>query len=123
MTFITRTEGIRRSVEFLNGEQAEKATQLVVLVHARSVVAALEAEQRERKWLREVFERFLELCPCDPNPSTTDGPQQECPVHGDGTTFVAEVRALRRLADTVRGGDRYAIAHAQLALDVLDGRS
>jgi hypothetical protein len=35
------------------------------------------------------------LCPCDPNPSTTDGPQRECPLHGDGITFVGEYRALQ----------------------------
>jgi len=35
------------------------------------------------------------LCPCDYNPETTDGPQQDCPLHGDGITFVGQHRALQ----------------------------
>ncbi len=42
------------------------------------------------------------LCPCDPNPATTGGPQQDCPLHGDGVTFVDHVQRLENLAMAAR---------------------
>jgi hypothetical protein len=37
------------------------------------------------------------LCPCITSGPDVDGPAQECPVHGDGETFVAEVQRLRQV--------------------------
>lgn len=42
----------------------------------------------------DVLNRLRPLCPCDMNPETTDGPSQECPIDGDGITFVNYVREL-----------------------------
>lgn len=49
-------------------------------------------EIRGKLWL----ERSLApLCPCSQDPSSASyGPQQECPLHGDGRTFVERVRHL-----------------------------
>lgn len=46
-----------------------------------------------------VIHGLARLCPCDTGPDT-DGPQQECPVHGDGQAFVG----LCRWRDAVVGG-------------------
>lgn len=62
----------------------------------------IEADEQS---FRAMLHGLMPLCPCDLNPETTDGPQQECPLHGDGTTFVAVVRALeavRRRAGEAR---------------------
>lgn len=40
----------------------------------------LEATRRTLIVLREAL---APMCPCDPNPETTDGAQPECPLHGD----------------------------------------
>lgn len=68
----------------------------------------IRAEYAERRL--QALHRALEpLCPCDLNTSTTDGPQQECPLHGDGVTFVEWVTemqnelALRRASVTTGG--------------------
>lgn len=38
------------------------------------------------------------LCPCDPNPETTDGPQRDCPIHGEQPDAVDAIAdALRTL--------------------------
>lgn len=54
---------------------------------------ALAAEEDTAR----LHQQLAPLCPCDPNPETTDGPQRECPLHGDGVTFVAHVRLLEAL--------------------------
>lgn len=55
----------------------------------------------------DALNRLSPLCPCDPNPETSDGPQQECPVDGDGVTFVEEVR---RLESVERAAQEYALS-------------
>lgn len=45
--------------------------------------------------LQQLTKNLSPLCPCSTDPSYIDGPQQECPIHGDGDTFVAEVQQLR----------------------------
>lgn len=53
--------------------------------------------QKLRGELARLERELLPLCPCAaPNPSSTDGPERDCPIHGDGTTFVGQVRALRQ---------------------------
>lgn len=49
------------------------------------------------KQYAEICKGLAPLCPCDYNPATTDGPQQECPLHGDYTTFVADVQIRERI--------------------------
>lgn len=46
------------------------------------------------RYARGVLDQLKPLCPCHRgNPEEDeDGPQQECPIHGDGTTFVALCR-------------------------------
>lgn len=46
----------------------------------------------------QVVETLAPLCPCSLGPDT-EGPEQECPIHGDGQTFVA----LCRWRDAVVG--------------------
>lgn len=56
------------------------------------------------------YERMLgAFCPCDLNGSTTDGPQQDCPIHGDGDTFARWISDLQnevavRRASVTTGG-------------------
>jgi hypothetical protein len=49
----------------------------------------------------QVVDYLAPLCPCDLNPATTDGPQQECPIHGDGAAFVAMCRWRDAVVATV----------------------
>lgn len=46
---------------------------------------------------RRLTEVLGPLCPCGPSSPDTQGPLQECPLHGDGTTFVAWVNWLEHL--------------------------
>jgi hypothetical protein len=55
------------------------------------------------------------LCPCDSNPSTSDGPQQECPIHGDGASFVGYVQALERAAIDAYGDKALRIIWAEVS--------
>lgn len=55
------------------------------------------------------------LCPCDSNPSTSDGPQQECPLHGDGTTFVRYVQALEAAARVAYGDNALRIVWEEVS--------
>lgn len=84
--------------------------------------ARLEAEadriDRERAYyadqLMAVTTGLAPLCACEScdcgrtGYCTDDGPcredirDQACPIHGDGATFVAEVRALRAVVERVR---------------------
>jgi len=52
----------------------------------------------------QVLDQLAALCPCSLDPEA-DGPQQDCPIHGDGQSFVD----LCRWRDRVVGG-----AHALL---------
>jgi hypothetical protein len=47
----------------------------------------------------DALNRLRPLCSCDLNPETTDGPSQECPIDGDGITFVDYVRRLERVGE------------------------
>lgn len=40
------------------------------------------------------------LCPC---PDAEGGPEQDCPLHGDGRTFVLDHRRLQNIAAAARG--------------------
>lgn len=53
------------------------------------------AEYAERS-LAEVSKGLAPLCPCV-SLAMHDGPQQECPLHGDYVTFVAHVQHLERV--------------------------
>lgn len=61
-----------------------------------SLIDSLRGELRQ---LRSMERGLMPLCPCITDPSMSDGPQQECPVHGDGDTFVSEVKGLRSVLD------------------------
>ena len=68
----------------------------------------VRAEYAERR-LTELNRSLDPLCPCDVNPETTRGPEQECPLHGDGVSFVQQVRYERaelaqRRASVTTGG-------------------
>lgn len=54
---------------------------------------------------QQVVDQLAPLCPCNTGPDT-DGPEQDCPIHGDGRSFVD----LCRWRDMIVGG-----AHALLA--------
>lgn len=58
----------------------------------RDVAAAKEAD----------FARLAPLCPCQHNGASLD-PEQDCPIHGDGDTFVDYVRKLEALMHAARG--------------------
>lgn len=55
--------------------------------------ARAEAAERDTAGLHQ---RLSPLCPC------VDAPMQECPLHGDGETFVAYVQNLEALASRAR---------------------
>lgn len=55
------------------------------------------ADHAERR-LTDLNRALDPLCPCSTDPNSTSfGPLQECPVHGDGTTFVEYVQRLERV--------------------------
>ena len=41
----------------------------------------------------ELYTTLKPLCPCNPDPEAPEEPG--CPLHGDGTTFAEEVKAMR----------------------------
>lgn len=43
------------------------------------------------------------LCPCDDELSDPGDAHPDCPIHGDGETFVDQVRKLRAVAVAARG--------------------
>lgn len=53
----------------------------------------------------DTLNRLSPLCPCDMNPETSEGPLQECPIDGDGVTFVRYVRELEAGAGQTGDGD------------------
>jgi len=77
----------------VGGETDTRDLWLVMREYDRRGEAFRTMENRldfaERR-LKELDTALSPLCLCDPNPETTDGPQRECPLHGDGATFVAE---------------------------------
>lgn len=85
-------------------------------------------KQRRIKWisdeyaattLRMLTKGLEPLCPCPVGPEAE--PQQECPLHGDQETFVAEVRELRAIAQRVRSfaADRGDAAEGRWARAIL----
>jgi hypothetical protein len=47
----------------------------------------------------KVVAQFDLLCPCDPNPETTEGPLRECPIHGQWPDSVVAIAQAVRIAD------------------------
>lgn len=62
-------------------------------------ISSAQANYIQNRLIRldQLLSMLNQLCPCDTNPATTDGPMQECPIHGDGTTFVSDVRWLEHI--------------------------
>jgi hypothetical protein len=50
----------------------------------------------------KVVHQLARLCPCDPNPETTDGPQRDCPIHGEMPDAVIAIADAIRAVDRVR---------------------
>lgn len=69
------------------------------------------------------------LCSCITHGPDIEGPARDCPIHGDGVAFAAEVQALRALAVAARAwaeptnqDDDGQLTDGLLnALDALDG--
>jgi hypothetical protein len=81
---------------------AEQRARVADLRHVRTMLYT-------GRGCQQVVDQLAPLCPCGHGPEDYDGPQQDCPIHGDGSTFVD----LCRWRDRVVGG-----AHALLgALD------
>lgn len=92
----------------------------------RSRLSQVRIEVTAGRANREVVERLAALCPClrDEEAGSEHrhliGPLQECPVHGDGVTFVSTVQWLSRVreaADTALDGgvvERNALVHMLL---------
>ena len=51
-----------------------------------------------------IIEALGLLCVCNPNPETTDGPQRDCPLHGELPDAVIRIRAI------VWAAERYVMA-------------
>lgn len=49
-----------------------------------------------------LVEQLMPLCPCRHNGANMDA-ERDCPVHGDGVTFVAYVRGLEKVLHAARG--------------------
>jgi hypothetical protein len=47
----------------------------------------------------KVVAQLDRLCPCDPNPETTQGPEWNCPIHGQQPDAVIALAAAVRVAD------------------------
>lgn len=92
----------------------DRASWLAVAVGHNPVAAWLGEAEHElamRRDLHEAAERLYRvvaqglapLCPCaDRRASDYDGPDQGCPLHGDGDMFVAEVQRLRGIEQRAR---------------------
>lgn len=52
----------------------------------------------------QVVSELARLCVCDPNPETTDGPQRECPIHGELP------EAVIRIGRILWAAERYVMA-------------
>lgn len=116
-----------------SAEVYRRATEVVdgLIETATPPPAASTADDRERlaaPWLvhlavqhgaaaQPVVNRLLDLCPCNTDPETTDGPEQDCPVHGDGESFVMLCRwrdqvvaAGHAVNDTIADGPGLVVA-------------
>lgn len=62
-------------------------------IEERAYLFAVRDQLTTGQGRRRIVERLTELCPCSSDPEA-DGPEQECPVHGDGVTFVRDVQRL-----------------------------
>jgi len=73
----------------------------------RSDMLGLRSVLRAGQRCQQVVARLAPLCLCNAGPDT-DGPQQDCPIDGDGETFVALCRwrdAVVATASTYREFD------------------
>lgn len=86
----------------LHGELIDVRAELATARHEYSSVeghwVALEAENER---LYQETQRLVPLCPCKHSGANMDV-EQECPVHGDGTTFVNHVQRLEATAQAAR---------------------
>lgn len=103
---IARLAGVGRERDRLRAELAHARDDLATATHYR------DKHRAERDALRSEVDRLRAevvrvqgdaaglalalrpLCPCSPKPHI-EGPLRECPIHGDGATFVAEVQEMR----------------------------
>jgi hypothetical protein len=75
----------------------------------------------------QVVDQLAPLCLCNVGPHT-DGPEQECPIHGDGQSFVALCRWRDAVATTasvyrqrdVQDDDEAAVGHWNRLCELLD---
>ncbi len=89
-------------------------------VEERAYLVAVHGQLIIGQERRRIVDRLTELCPCDTNPETTGGPEQACPVHGDGVTFVADVRrlvAVQQCARALVDGASSAISSDVMLVD------
>lgn len=90
-------EVYRRATEVVDGLIGElpRASALTIDDPSnRERFAALRlVRQALQHWAaaQPVVDQLTQLCPCSSDPDG-DGPQQDCPVHGDGESFVALCR-------------------------------
>lgn len=112
--FVTHAEAVERALLFFDSAESDTAAQLVTQTQGRLLVVELrrlraekERMDRDRAYyadqLTAVTTGLEPLCPCAPGHPNNDGPQRECPIHGDGETFVAYVQALEALLRAGRG--------------------
>ena len=99
--YVRRISNLIREMRAYRLEMARSADRKIeelrsALAEKDSLFESLRGELRQ---LRAMERGLMPLCPCISDPSMSDGPQQECPVHGDGDTFVGEVKGLRSVLD------------------------
>jgi hypothetical protein len=103
--FITHAEGVERSLAFLASPAVQDTLPVRTLAHVTTVTAELRRAQdqladavRAGNEMNESLALLMGLCPCptaaEDERSQEPGPRQGCPIHGDGETFVAYVKAL-----------------------------
>lgn len=115
--FISHAEGVERSLTFLESPVVQDSLPVQTMAHVVTVVRELRAAlvkveglDRDRAYyadqLMAVTSSLAPLCACDRGVEGVETPLQECPVHGDGVTFVAYVRALEAVAVAARAFDK-----------------
>jgi hypothetical protein len=84
-----------------------------------AVMASLDRVRTETARLRATLALLMPLCPCptaaEDERSQEPGPRQECPIHGDGVTFVEYVGALENAARTAFGPNALDIVREVVA--------
>lgn len=80
---------------------------LPTTVYAAAVAEQVRAQRANLRLVRSMLlrgraasttlDQLAPLCVCNTGPDT-DGPEQDCPIHGDGQTFVALFRWQRAVA-------------------------